>query len=153
MKKIISLINFLFFIFIIGCATKIKPIFITVKSPQIKISDEGFIKEGMGYKEIIIYKAGNEPVKFILKKDKICVNNECINKYIFMKKYFYGYKKNFFDKILNKKPLIKDKIQKIKNGFIQKSTNFIYIVKKNSILFKDKNKHIIIFIKYLKEKG
>ena len=107
----------------------------------------------MGYKELVIYKAGNVPIKFILKDNKVCVNNECFNKYMFVKKYFSGYKKDFFDKILSKKPLSLKSIKKTNDGFIQKSKDIIYIVKKNSVLFKDKVKKIIIFIKYLKEKG
>jgi len=153
MKKItFYILNFIFFIFIIGCASKTTPIFVTIKSPKIKISDSGFLKENVGYKEIIIYKAGSVPVKFILKKDKICVNNQCFNKYLFVKRYFNGYEKDFFDKILDKQPLKKGELKKISNGFIQKSNNFIYIVKKDSIFFKDKSKNIIIYVKYLKEK-
>ena len=154
LKKI--LIPFaIFFIafFIIGCTTKITPVFVTIKSPKIKISDEGFLKEGFGYKEIIIYKAGNVPVKFLLKQNQICVNKKCFNKYLFIKHYFKGYKKNFFDKILSKKPLSLKNIQKTYDGFVQKSKNITYIVKKNSVLFKDRKNHIIIFIKYLKERG
>jgi len=150
-KNVLLIFHFSLFIFIIGCATKTTPVFVTINSPQIKISDEGFLKEGVGYKEIIIYKAGSIPISFVLEKNKICINSRCINKYSFMKKYFKGYKKDFFDKILNKKPL-KGKIKKISDGFIQKSDNFIYIVRKNRILFKDKKRRIVIFIKYLKDK-
>ena len=153
MNKIVFLIfHFSLFIFIIGCATKTTPIFVTINSPQIKISDEGFLKQSAGYKEIIIYKLGSIPIKFTLKENKICINNKCINKYLFMKKYFKGYEKNFFDKILSKKPLSKGNIKTTTSGFIQKSNSFIYIVKKNSIFFKDKKRKILIFIKYLKEK-
>ena len=145
---------FLFLLpFLSGCATKTTPVFVTIKSPQIKLSDEGFLKEGLGYKEIIIYKAGSIPVKFLLKQNQICVNNKCFNKYLFIEHYFYGYKKDFFDRILSKKPLSLKNIKKINGGFIQKSKNFLYIVKKNSVLFKDKKRKIIIFIKFLKEKG
>ena len=147
------LIYFVLFIFFIGCAPKTTPIFVTINSPKIKISDEGFLKEGFGYKEIIIYKAGNFPIKFLLKQNQICVNNKCFNKYFFIKHYFYGYEKDFFDKILSKKPLSLKFIKKTSNGFVQKSKYIIYIVKKNSVLFKDKKRKIVVFIKFLKEKG
>ena len=153
LKKHLFPFSFFLLPFLVGCATKTTPVFVTVKSPQIKISDEGFLKEGIGYKEIIIYKLGNVPLRFTLKENKICLNNECINKYMFMKKYFNGYDKDFFDKILNKKPLRKGDIKKTSSGFIQKSFNFIYVVKKESVFFKDRQKGIIIFIKYLKEKN
>jgi len=153
LKKYLFPLSFFLLPFLVGCSTKTTPIFVTINSPNIKVSDEGFLKEGFGYKEIIIYKAGNAPVRFTLKKDKICVNNKCFNKYLFIKRYFNGYSKDFFDKILAKEPLTNENIKKTSEGFVQKSTNFIYIVKKNSVLFKDKSRHIIVFIKYLKEKG
>ena len=145
-----SLISIFFFI---GCATKTTPVYVSIKSPEIRVSDEGFLKEGYGYKEIVIYKAGSVPVKLLLKENRICVNNKCYNKYMFVKKYFRGYEKDFFDKILSKKPLSLKNIQKTGDGFVQKSKYITYIVKKNSVLFKDRKNHIIIFIKYLKERG
>ncbi len=145
-----SLISIFFFI---GCATKTTPVYVSIKSPKIRVSDAGFLKEGIGYKEIIIYKAGNAPVKFVLKENRICINDKCYNKFMFMKRYFRGYEKDFFDKILSKKPLSLKNLQKTKDGFIQKSKNIVYIVKENSVLFKDRKRHIIVFIKYLKERG
>jgi len=137
--------------FLTGCATKTTPVYISINSPVIKISDEGFLKEGPGYKEIVIYKAGFAPVKLLIKEDRICVNNRCFNKYLFMRRYFKGFKKDIFDKILNKKPLSLKFYKKTKNGFLEKSDNIYYLVRKNSVLFKDKKEHITIFIKYLKE--
>ena len=136
--------------FFMGCATKTEPIFVTLKSPKIKISDEGFLKKGINYKELVIYKAGNLPLKFLIKDNEICFNNKCINKYYFIKKYFNESNKNIFDTILDKKPFKDIKIIKTKDGFIQKS-NFFYKVTKNTVLFKDKN--LIVFVKYLKEKN
>ena len=142
---------FIFFlIFLAGCATKTEPVFVTFKSPKIKISDEGFLKQGFNYKELTIYKAGSVPLKFLIKNDEICLNNNCINKYYFIKKYFNEDDKDIFDIILDKKPFKNIKIIKTKDGFIQKS-RFFYKVTKDSVLFKDKN--LIIFIKYLKEKN
>ena len=150
MKKF-YILYLIFFIFLVGCATKTTPIFVSINSPQIKISDEGFLKEGLGYKEILIYKDGNEPIDITLKKDAICIESKCFSKYEFMKKYFSGVDKNIFDKILNKKPLSVGIIKKTSNGFIQKSKNIIYIVSNNKILFKDKQREITIFIKFLRE--
>jgi len=143
---------YLFIVFLFGCAPRTTPIFVTINSPKLKLSDEGFLKEGAGYKEIIIYKDAVVPIKFLLKQNQICVNNQCFNKYLFVEHYFKGYKKDFFDRILSRKPLSLKIIKKTKNGFIQKSKNILYIVRKNSVLFKDKKRHIIIFIKFLKDK-
>ena len=154
MKKFsFYILNCTFYIFLAGCAVKTTPVFVTLNSPEIKISDEGFLKQSFGYKELIIYKAGNVPVKFLIKDNEICVNNKCINKYYFMKHYFNGLNKDFFDKILDKKPLSLKSYKKIKDGFIQKSANIFYKVTKNSVLFKDKNTKTIILIQYLKDKN
>ena len=154
MKKFTFYIfHFTFFIFLMGCVTKTTPIFITLKTSDIKISDEGFLKEGINYKKLIIYKAGNEPVELLLKQNQICINHQCYNKYLFMKKYFNGLNKDFFDRILSKKPLSLKFYKKTKNGFIQKSDNIFYKVTKNSVLFKDKKNKIFILIKYLKDKN
>ncbi len=154
MKKLsFYIFHFTFFIFLAGCATKTIPVYVNINSPQIKVSDEGFLKEAPGYKQLIIYKAGNEPVSFTLKQDEICINNNCINRYIFMQKYFRGLKKDIFDKILNKEPLSLGFYQKTKDGFVEKSENIYYRVSKNSVLFKDKKEKITIFIKYLRSKN
>ena len=152
LKLIDVIFNFIFLIFFIGCAVKTTPVYLHIDSPEIKLSDEGFLKESLGYKQIIIYKAGNEPVNFILKENKICVENRCFNKEIFIKKYFNGYQKDFFDRILNKKPLALNNFQKIQNGFIQKEKGIFYKVTNNYILFKDKKRKTIVLIKYLKGK-
>ena len=145
--------HFTLFIFFIGCAVKTTPVFVTINSPKIKIADEGFLKEGSGYKELIIYKAGSEPVSFTLEENKICVNNHCFNKKDFMKKYFKGLKEDVFDKILNKEPLSFGFYKKTKDGFIEKSENIYYQVSKNSVLLKDKKEKTVIFIKYLRSKN
>ena len=147
------IVHFTFFIFLVGCATKTTPVFVTINSPKIKIADEGFLKEAPGYKELIIYKLGSEPVSFTLKENKICVNYHCFNKKDFMQKYFKGFKKDFFDKILNKKPLSLGFYQKTKGGFIQRSKNIYYKVSKNSVLLKDKKEKIVVFIKFLRSKN
>ena len=145
-KNILYFLLFIFFIFLIGCASKTTPIFVTIKSPKIRISDEGFLEEGTGYKKLVIYKLGSTPITIILKNNLACINNKCINKYIFVKKYFNIDDKNIFDIILNKKPFDNVKIIKIKDGFIQKK-GFFYKVTNNIVLFKRKN--LIIYIKFL----
>ena len=139
---------FIFFIFF-GCATKTDPIFLTIKSPKIRVSDSGFLERGINYKKLVIYKAGAKPVEIVLKENKICFNNRCFNKYMFLKDYFGIENKNFFDTILNKKPFENVKIKKIKNGFIQKD-KFFYKVTKNSVIYKKDN--LIFLIKFLGEK-
>ena len=147
MKKIIFyILHFLFFVFIIGCASKTTPVFVSIKSSKIKVSDEGFLEKGIGYKKLVIYKLGSTPITIILKNNLVCINNKCINKYFFVKKYFNIDDKNIFDIILDKKPFDNVKIIKIKDGFIQKK-DFFYKVTDSIVLFKKKN--LIIYIKFL----
>jgi len=145
------IIIFFILIFFIGCAEKTKPIFMTFHSKKIKFSDQGFLKEGFGYKEIIIYKDGIKPIKFIIKNSYICFQNQCFSKKRFIKRYIGSYDKDFFDKILDKKNLGFGIIKKTKNGFIEKDKTRFYLVNKNKVLFKDRQKHLIILIKYLKD--
>jgi hypothetical protein len=140
-------------LFFIGCSVKTTPIYAVIKTPKIKISDQGFLKEGFGYKEIIIYKAGVEPVRITVKNSFICLNDQCMDKKKFVKKYLGGYD-DLFESILNKKPLKNfDKITKLKEGFLQKDKNIFYLVTKDKVLFKDKKRKIIILIKFLRERG
>jgi len=145
----------IFFSFVIliflGCATKTEPIFMSVNSPKLKFADQGFIKKGLGYKEIVIYKDGIEPVRFVIKNSYICIQNQCFDKKSFMKEYKINYSPDFFDKILDKKTLDFGTIVKTKNGFIEKDKTRFYLVNKNKVLFKDRQNHIIIFIRYLKD--
>jgi len=143
-------LSFLLFFFI-GCAERTKPIFMTFYSKKFKFSDQGFLKDGFGYKEIIIYKDGIKPIKFIIKNSYICFQNQCLDKQSFVKEFVGNYKKDFFDKILNKKALDFGVIEKTKNGFIEKDTRRFYLVTKNKVLFKDRKNRLIILIKFLKD--
>ena len=146
----IIFLNF-FLIFSIGCAEKTKPIFMTFYSKKFKFSDQGFLKDGFGYKEIIIYKDGIKPIKFTIKNSYICFQNQCFDKQSFVKKFVGNYNKDFFDKILDRKILGFGVIKKTKNGFIEKDTSRFYLVTKNKVLFKDRKNRLIILIKFLKD--
>jgi len=121
-----------------GCATKTTPVYTVIKTPQFKAADQGFIKEGFGYKKLIIYKAANEPLEITLRNSYICVNGGCMDKEKFMKKYMpKGYPTDFFDMILSKK---------CPKGFYCKKSS-------NKILFKDRKNGILIMIKDLNDGG
>ncbi|EDM23187.1 hypothetical protein FE773_01660 [Caminibacter mediatlanticus TB-2] len=154
-KKLLFLtFNFLLFTFFTACSTKTTPIYTVIKSPKIKIADQGFLEKGVGYKKIVIYKAGMEPFSITIKNSFICINNKCQDKKNVINSLNKQYPADFFDKILNQKPLeFLGKIRKINNGFIQTKDAYLYKVTKNKVLFKDKNAHILILIKFLKGKG
>ena len=145
---------FTLLIFFTACSIKTIPIYTVIKTPKIKIADQGFLEKGIGYKKIIIYKAGMKPFSVTIKNSFICFNGKCQNKKDVIKSLNKKYPQDFFDRILNQKPLeFLGKIKKINDGFIQKKDGYLYKVTKNKVLFKDKNAHILILIKYLKEKG
>jgi hypothetical protein len=138
------------FIFLVGCAVKTVPVYTVINTPYIKISDQGFLKKGLSYKKLIIYKNANVPVEISLYKNLICLNKNCISKEKFINKLSNDYPKNLFDLIINKKPIKNlGKITQFKNGFLQKNNRFFYLADDKKVLFKDKIKKIIIMIKEL----
>jgi len=118
-----------------GCSIKTTPIYTTIKTPFINISDQGFLKKGFNYKKLIIYKAGNKPIEITLKNSFICLNGKCISKERFMKEFMpKEYPIDFFDMILDKKCI---------EGYFCKSSD-------DKIIFKDKKNKIFIVIRELK---
>ena len=151
MKRLLFLTGILF---LAGCSVKTTPVYVAFKSPKLKISDQGFLKEGNGYKSFELYKAGAS-YKITLKNSVICLNDKCMDKEKFIKEYFGAkYPSDFLDKVIEGKPVEEfGKIVKTKDGFVQKSAGIYYKATKNSILFKDKEKNVIVLIKKLREKG
>jgi hypothetical protein len=134
-----------------GCSVKTKSVYAVIKTPFVKISDAGFLENGLNYKKLIIYKNATLPVKIYIYKSSICVNGRCIQKKTFIKQLSDDYPINLLDLIIDKKPLKNlGKITKLKDGFLQKNSRFFYLVTKNKVLFKDKLKRIVIMIKDLK---
>jgi hypothetical protein len=147
MRKIKYFIFFLSLLFL-GCSYKTTPVYAVVKTPFFKASDAGFLENGVNYKKLIIYKEGHIPIKIIIYKNSICLNENCFPKNEFIKKLSFDYSKNLLDSIIEKKPLKNlGKITKLKNGFLQKNNRFFYLITKNKVLFKDKLKKIVIMIK------
>ena len=145
----------LIFIFFVGCSVKTTPVYSVIKTPKIKLSDQGFIKEGLGYKEIIIYKSGVSPFKITIKNSFICLNNKCMDKEKFVKEYLSSdYPEDILDLIISKRPIKNfGKITFTKKGFVQKNERFFYKVEQNRVFFRDKKRNIIVMIKYLEERG
>jgi len=139
--------------FLIGCSVKTTPVYVTLKTPKIKISDQGFLKEGKGYKEFELYKGG-VGYKIVLKNSSVCLNSSCMNKEKFIKEYLgEDYPPCFLDCVIEGKPVKKfGKITKINGGFIQKNVNVYYSIQKNKVLFKDRRNGIVVLIKKLMEK-
>ncbi|WP_457560631.1 hypothetical protein [Caminibacter sp.] len=142
-----------FLLFFAGCSTKTTPVYAVFNTPDIKVADQGFLKEGLGYKKIVIYKAGMAPVSVTIKNSVICLDSRCMDKEKFLKSIDKNYPVDLLDRIIEREPIsICGKISKTKDGFIQKNERFFYRVSKNSVLFKDRQKRVVIMIKYLRER-
>jgi len=130
------ILHFTFYISLLGCATKTTPVYAVIKTPDFKVADQGFLKEGFGYKALVIYKTGNVPVKIVVKNSVVCLNGRCLNKKKFIKSFLgANYPSDFLDKLLEYKC----------------PKNFYCIKKEDTILFKDRNKKITIFLKTIKD--
>ncbi len=151
MKKII--LFFMGVLFFAGCSVKTTPVYVTFKSPKLKISDQGFLKEGPGYKEFELYKGG-VGYKLTLKNSVVCINGQCMDKGKFIEEYLgEEYPSDFFDKVIEGKPIENfGKITKIDGGFYQKKKNILYKVQQNIVLFKDSSKKVVLLIKRLRNK-
>ena len=143
MKYILFLILFFFS----ACSYKNTPVIVAFKKDKIAINDQGFLKENSFSKKIEVYNVGQLVFVLTINNSDICINDKCYDKKLFMYKLNPNYPYNLFDLIISKKVLPKMKITKIKNGFIQKDNNIIYIVTKQKVLFKDKHKKFLFLLK------
>ena len=145
-KYLLAVLGILF----LGCSVKVTPVYTVIKTPNIKVADQGFLEERFNYKKLIIYKA-NVPFEMYVYSDRVCLNKKCVSKRAFIYKLSPDYPANFLDNILDKKPINNfGKIINLKNGFMQKTKRFYYLVTNKKVLFKDRQKNIIILIKEIK---
>ena len=142
MKKYLFLIFFL-----AGCSYKTTPVIVAFKKNNFAINDQGFIKHGLLDNKIEVYNVGHLAFVMRVTPYAICINEKCYIKHLFIKQLNPSYPDDLFDLILTKKPLKDIKIYKTKQGFIQKTKDFIYIVSKNKVVFKDKKKRFLFMIK------
>ena len=143
-----------------GCATKQfthkQSKIVTIKSPEIKFNDIGYIKHDTDYIELELYSVG-VAIDTIKINRLICVKDGCMSKSSFNEKYLNkAYPDDTIKDILMSKPIFSGKnLQKTNFGFIQKikskDYNIIYKVSKNETYFKDKKNHIIFKLKDMDE--
>ncbi len=146
MKKVVM---FLLLLIFTGCAYKTTPIVFSFKAPNTRINDQGFLKKNFYSKIIEVYMVGKLAFVFKVYTSKICINDKCYNKKLFVKNLNRNYPVRLFDILIDKKPLPNIKIVNNKNGFIQQNRNILYKVTKNQVFFIDKVKKIVFFIKTL----
>jgi len=143
MKKYLFILALIF----TGCSYKTTPIVIAFKKDNFAINDQGFLKENSFSKKIEVYQAGNLAFVFTIKNSVICINNKCYNKTLFIHKLNPSYPTNLFEIILSHKAFKNTKVIRIKNGFIQKTDDFIYKVTSNFVLFKDRKKKFLFLVR------
>ena len=160
MKNMYSLGLAIFLLFSIsGCSFKnyarSQPNIITIKTPTMKFSDIAYFHQDKDSVKIELYEAGIA-VKTIEINRFVCSNEGCISKNAFNEDYLSGsYPDDLLKHILRKEPIYDAKnLIKTNDGFTQKIVtnrlNISYMVKKDSMRFKDSINNILIKFKKMK---
>lgn len=127
---------------------------ITIKTPQMALSDTGFLNQGKGYTQLQIFNAGS--VLFNLEmNDTICLDGTCLEKEAFNKRFFgTEHYATLMEDIVSKKALYEGKNRvSLPLGFTQKidlPTAYIeYRVEGDMRYFKDSKNGILIRLRPL----
>ncbi len=140
-----------------GCTPKTtvsKPIYLQIKSPNISLSDAGFLTNTDSKKELVVFEAGNAIFKLSLNH-LACLNSECGTRGQMLDRLaIKGMPDTLLDDLLDSKPLAITSAKCNKNekqgGFEQscKNDNFdiVYTLENGNISFADKLNRIIIKI-------
>jgi len=123
-----------------------------IKSPKIKFSDLGYIRNTDNSLELELFVAGNAIQKISINH-LICVSEGCLSKSSFNDEYLNeNYPSDILQNILLAKHIYDGKnLVKNEDGFEQyiqnENVDIKYIVNKKSTYFKDKKNKIIFKIK------
>ena len=155
MKYVILVFLFLF----AGCSIKdyenTETKIITIKSPKIKFSDLGYIRNSDKSIELELFIAGNS-VEKISVNHLVCVSDGCMSKSGFNEDYMYkDYPDDILQNILLSKPIYDSKnMKKNSDGFEQhienENVDISYRVNSHATFFKDRKNRIIFKIKEFK---
>jgi len=139
-----------------GCTIK-KPMqqksaFITLKTPEIRYADMGFVYEYTDSLKVQIYSNAQPVVSLDMYKDRICMSLfECMNKSDFYRKVFHvSYPDDTLEQIFLSKPIFGGlNLIKTSNGFTQNIFNpdqysISYEISDGKVSFHDKINQIII---------
>jgi len=145
-----------FIILFTACSTKnyeiTKTKIVIIKSPQIKFSDLGYLRNTNKDIELELFMAGKSIQKISINH-LICVSDGCMSKSGFNKDYLNeNYPDSILQNILLAKPIYDGKnLEKTQEGFIQHISSphveIVYKVTQNQVFFKDRKNHIIFKIK------
>jgi hypothetical protein len=125
---------------------------IIIKSPKIKFSDLAYIRNSQQAIELELFVAGTSIEKISINH-LICTSQGCLSKKGFNEEYLNAnYPSDTLQKILLGEPIYEAKNRvKSEGGFEQiirdENVEIRYIVRENTIFFKDKKNAIIFKIK------
>jgi hypothetical protein len=128
---------------------------VIIKSPKIKFSDLGYLRNSDDSVELELFMAGKAMQKIAINH-LICVNEGCMSKSAFNKEYMSEYyPDDTIQSILLAKPIYEGKnLEKTSKGFVQKisdeNVDILYRVTQKQIFFKDRKNRIIFKIKETK---
>ena len=89
-----------------GCAKltpqQTKPINFTIISPNLRLSDAGFIRDFKNQTEVQVYTSGVSVLSLVAKNGQVCMNNACDDEITFNQKFFKkAHYKGFLSEILH----------------------------------------------------
>ena len=139
-----------------GCVIK-KPMqqnsaFITIKTPEIRYADMGFVNKYTDSLKVQIYSNAQPIVSLDMYKERICMSLfECMSKSDFYRKVFHvSYPDDTLEHIFSSKPIFGGlNLIKTSNGFTQNITkpgqySISYEISDDKVSFHDKINQIII---------
>ncbi|RLA79974.1 MAG: hypothetical protein DRG78_11890 [Epsilonproteobacteria bacterium] len=146
----------LFVLLFTACSTKnyehTQTKVIIIKSPLLKFSDLGYIRNTDDSLSLELFSAGQR-VEEITINNLVCVTKGCMSKSGFNEEYLNEkYPDEILQNIILARPIFNSRnLIKTKNGFEQKIVNenffIIYRVSSNQTYFKDKRNNILLKIK------
>jgi hypothetical protein len=158
MKSFVKVLLLFIITFNSGCAVLTKSTsssaIVTIKTKQIRLNDTAFINRSFGSTEIEIYKAG--VLALVIQSGRqICLDGECFDEDIFVKRFFHEtYPVDFIHTLFAYEPLNLEGAtnEKKPDGFTQQifkknRYNITYRVEKKRLFFRDRTNKILIQIK------
>ena len=159
MKYFFHVMIYITLILLSGCSVKqsimlSQPYLITIKTPQMALSDTGFLNQGKAYTQLQIFNAGS--VLFNLEMgDTICLDGRCFEKEDFNRRFFgTEHYATLMEDIVLKKALYEGKNHvSLPLGFTQKielpTAHIEYRVEGDMRYFKDSKNGILIRLRPL----
>ena len=158
MKKFLSFLILFSAAFFTACASKAsfsdsKAVFISLKSPQIKLSEAGFLYKNEDGTRLEVYKLGQPLVTLEVGQKMICLNSKCALKSTFNKQFFQNaHYEDFLSDILSKKPIYKGlNLKKNPCGYeqniLEKDYELFYKLCDGVVFFEDKKAGIKFSLK------